>query len=186
MNNNVVSTIEWIYLSLNTKLKDNQLYEYFIDYFMFFQRVWNDHRFVTKDSVPPFFWILSKKRTQRPPYVECRTLSQHNTTLAARTKKTSKGKTTERERGGRRREREGMCRYIHILIEKRRERGWLSMRGVVAPPPPSNDQAETTFGVADPHTHTSFSASILPPPHSFPIPLPPKFEPSQPPLVPQK
>lgn len=83
-----------------------------------------------------------------------------------------KGKTTERGgRGrdrGRRREREGMCRYIHILIEKRRERGWLSMRGVVAPPPPSNDQAETTFGVADPHT--SFSTSILPPPRSFPIP----------------
>lgn len=119
-----------------------------------------------------FFWILSKKRTQRPPYVECRTLNQHNTILAARTKKTSKGKTTERGgRGrerGRRREREGMCRYIHILIEKRRERGWLSMRGVVAPPPPSNDQAETTFGVADPHT--SFSTSILPPPRSFPIP----------------
>lgn len=74
----------------------------------------------------------------------------------------------EGEEGGRRREREGMCRYIHILIEKRRERGWLSMRGVVAPPPPSNDQAETTFGVADPHT--SFSTSILPPPRSFPIP----------------
>lgn len=74
----------------------------------------------------------------------------------------------EGEEGGRRREIEGMCRYIHILIEKRRERGWLSMRGVVAPPPPSNDQAETTFGVADPHT--SFSTSILPPPRSFPIP----------------
>lgn len=83
----------------------------------------------------------------------------------AREKRQRGGRGRER---GRRREREGMCRYIHILIEKRRERGWLSMRGVVAPPPPSNDQAETTFGVADPHT--SFSTSILPPPRSFPIP----------------
>lgn len=109
--------------------------------------------------------------------MECRTLNQHNTTLAARTKKTSKGKTKERgggegregrgrgerrgerKRGKRReetrgreearereREREGMCRCTHILIEERRERGWLSMRGVVAPPPPSNDQAELLLG----------------------------------------
>lgn len=47
---------------------------------------------------------------------------------------------------GREREREGMCRCTHILIEERRERGWLSMRGVVAPPPPSNDQAELLLG----------------------------------------
>lgn len=47
--NNKANTIERIYFF---ELKDNQLYEYFIDYFAFST---TSIRFVTKDGVPLFF-----------------------------------------------------------------------------------------------------------------------------------
>lgn len=72
----------------------------------------------------------------------------------ARGPDTGNERDEERKRN-RGKERKMCVGYTHILMAERRERGWLSMRGVVAPPPPSSDQAETTFGVADPHT--SFS-----------------------------
>lgn len=84
-----------------------------------------------------------RRDTQRGTVcVECGTLDQHNTTPAR------KKEAGWKEEGNEKRK---MCiGYTRILTAERRERGWLSMRGVVAPPPPSNDQAETTFGVADP------------------------------------
>lgn len=89
----------------------------------------NEHSFHNQGWRASFFSsILSKKRTQRAPYVECRTLDRHNTTLAARTKKTSKGKKRKREKerggGGGRGEGGGAergkkeCVDIHIYLQR--------------------------------------------------------------------